>query len=170
MILPIVKEPEAILRKRAASVSEVTAEVRKLIDDMAATMHATEGVGLAANQVGSPLDVLVASPDGKRGQELVLINARITRRAGRHRSPEGCLSLPGISSEVTRSAEVTITGLSLQGKQVTIAAKGLLAKILQHEVDHLSGKLYVDHLSPWKRSDLLAKYKSVSSALRDVQL
>ncbi len=170
MVLPIVKEPQPILRQRAAPVGEVTAEVRKLIDDMIETMHAVEGVGLAANQVGSPLNILIASPDGQRGKEIVFLNARITGRSGRHRSPEGCLSLPGVSAEVTRSTEVTAEGLDREGRVFTVTATALLAKILQHETDHLSGKLYVDHLTPWKRSDIMAKYRSISSALRDVQL
>lgn len=170
MILPIVKEPQPILREKAVPVGEITPEVRKLIDDMIETMHAAEGVGLAANQVGSPLNILVANPDGQKGKDLVLINAVLTGRRGRHRSTEGCLSLPGVSAEVTRSAEVTAEGLDRQGRPTTIAAKGLLGKILQHEVDHLSGKLYVDHLTPWKRADVMAKYKSISNALRDIQL
>lgn len=170
MILPIVKDPHPILRHRAVPVGEITADVRKLIDNMIETMHAAEGVGLAANQVGSPLHILVASPDGQRGKEIVLINAALAGRRGRHRSAEGCLSVPGVSAEITRSAEVTATGLDRQGEVLTVTATGLLAKILQHEVDHLAGKIYVDHLTPWKRADLLAKYRSVSDALRNVQL
>ena len=170
MILPIVKEPKPILHKKAVPVGKITPEIRKLIDDMVDTMHAAEGVGLAANQVDSPLNILIASPDGKKGKELVLLNAVLSERRGRHRSPEGCLSLPGVSSEVARSAEVTATGLDREGKPVTIHAKGLLAKILQHETDHLAGKLYVDHLSPWKRANLLSKYKEISDALGNVTL
>ena len=170
MVLPIVKEPQPILRRKATPVGKITAEVRKLIDDMIETMHAAEGVGLAANQVGSSLNILIANPDTQRGKEIVLLNAVLSGRRGRHRSPEGCLSLPGAAAEVTRFAEVTATGLDREGKPVTLSAKGLLAKILQHETDHLAGKLYVDHLTPWKRSNLLAKYKEISDALRDVQL
>lgn len=169
MILPIIKEPQAILRRKATPVGEITAEVRKLIDDMIETMHAAEGVGLAANQVGSSLNILIAKPDTHRGKEIVLLNAVLSGRLGRHRSPEGCLSLPGVAAEVTRSTEVTVSGLDREGRPVTLSAKGLLAKILQHETDHLAGKLYVDHLTPWKRADLLAKYKEISDALRDVQ-
>ena len=170
MILPIVKEPKPILRRKATPVGEITAEVRKLIDNMIETMHAAEGVGLAANQVGSSLDIFVASPDGQPGKELVMLNTALSKRRGRNRSAEGCLSLPGVGSEVTRSAEVTAKGMDREGKQLVIEAKGLLAKILQHETDHLAGKLYVDHLSPWKRADLLAKYKEISDALGNVRL
>lgn len=172
MILPIVKEPQPILRRKATPVGEITAEVRKLIGDMIETMHAAEGVGLAANQVGSPLNVLIACPNAQegRGKEIVLLNAVLSKRRGRNRSPEGCLSVPGVAAEVTRSSEVTATGLDREGKPAVIEARGLLAKILQHETDHLAGKLYVDHLTPWKRADLLAKYKEISDALKDVQL
>ena len=170
MILPIVKEPQPILRRKATPVGEITAEVRKLIDDMIETMHTAEGIGLAANQVGSPLNILIACPDPHGGKEIVLLNAVLSGRRGRHRSPEGCLSIPGVSSEVTRSTEVTAKGLDREGKPVTLSVTGLLAKILQHETDHLAGRLYVDHLTPWKRADLLAKYRSIGDALRDVQL
>ena len=170
MILPIVKEPKAILHKKALPAGKLTPEIRKLIDDMIETMHAAEGVGLAANQVGSPLNILIASPDGKKGKELVLLNAVLSQRRGRHRSPEGCLSIPGVSSEVTRSAEVTATGLDREGKPVTIRAKGLLTKILQHEVDHLSGKLYVARLLPWERADVLGRYRKFVEELKNVRL
>lgn len=170
MILPIVKEPRPILHKKAVPVSKITPEIRKLIVDMIETMHAAEGVGLAANQVDSPLNILIVSPDGKRGKELVLLNAILTERRGRHRSPEGCLSLPGVSSEVTRSAEVTATGLDREGKPVTVHAKGLLAKILQHEVDHLTGKLYVARLLPWERVEVVGRYKKLVEELKNVRL
>ena len=159
MILPLVLEPQPILRRKATPVATITAEIQKLIDDMIETMYAAPGVGLAANQVSSPLDLFVASPDGKQGKEIVLINAVLSDRRGRHRSPEGCLSLPGISAEVTRTTQVTASGLDRRGRPVKISADGLLAKIFQHETDHLSGKLYIDHLTPWKRFDLLEKYK-----------
>lgn len=170
MVLPIVKEPQEILHRKAAPIGEFTAEVARLIGDMIETMHAAEGVGLAANQVGSPLDILIACAEAKRGKEIVIVNARITAQGGRHRSVEGCLSLPGISAEVARFSEVTVEGLDRQGKALSLSATGLLAKILQHETDHLSGKLYVDRLSPWKRADAAAKYKQIADSLKNIQL
>ena len=170
MVLPIVKEPDKILHTKMVPVPKITPEIRRLITDMIQTMHAAEGVGLAANQVGSPLDILVASADGRKGEEWVLINARIIERKGRFRSPEGCLSIPGVSAEVTRSAEVKVRGLDLQGKELTLSASGLMAKILQHETDHLAGLLYVDRLSPWKRGQLLRKYRRLRSSLSRIKL
>jgi peptide deformylase len=135
---------------------------------MIETMHVAEGVGLAANQVGSPLSILVASPDGKRGQELVLINPTLIKHRGRARSPEGCLSVPGVSADVSRSNRVTATGLSRQFQPVTIEAEGLLAKILQHEIDHLEGHLFLDRLRFLQRRRLLRKYRDLSAALEQI--
>lgn len=170
MILPIVKEPDPILHRKAAPVGEPTPEIQKLIDDMIDTMHAAEGVGLAANQVGSPLNILVASPDSHRGGELILLNAVITQRRGTHASPEGCLSVPGVSSEVPRAAEVTVAGCDRRNQPCTLRATGLLAKILQHEVDHLQGRLYPDRLKPGERKPLLQKYRKIHETLRKIDL
>ena len=170
MILPIIKEPNPILHRKAELVREMTDPTQRLITDMIETMHVAEGVGLAANQVGSPLNILVASPDGEKGKELVLINADIAKRKGRIRRPEGCLSLPGISAKFSRSAEVTVTGLDRTFKEITLDATGLLAQILQHEIDHLQGHLYVDRLGFWSRRQLLRKYHSLAESLRKIDL
>ena len=170
MVKPLIREPNLILHKKAVPVKEFSRDLQVLIDAMIETMHAAEGVGLAANQVGSPLDVLIASADGKRGKELVLINAEVKERKGRHRSPEGCLSLPGVNSDVTRAAEVIVTGLDRHGKQVAVEATGLMAKILQHETDHLDGRLFVDRLSVFKRRRLLKKYAEIAAEIKKVDL
>ena len=170
MVKPIVKEPHPILHQKAHSVRQITEEVQGLIDTMIETMHMTEGVGLAANQNGSRWNILVASPDGHRGRELVLINARIIDRRGKVRSPEGCLSVPGISAELVRAAEVTVQGLDPQGKEQQLQASGLLAKILQHETDHLAGHLYLDRLRFWERKRLLRKYQSLCAAVGKIEL
>ena len=167
-ILTIVKEPDPRLRRKAVPVKKISPDVQELIDAMILTMHAAQGVGLAANQVGSALNVLVASADGRQGSELVLINPVLLNKKGRNRSSEGCLSLPGISSEVIRFARVTARALNREGRDITIEADGLLAKILQHEVDHLHGSLFVDHLNFWRRRLLLRKYHSFLEALRKV--
>ena len=169
-IQPIVKEPAPILHEKAVPVTEITQEIRELIPVMIDTMHAAEGVGLAANQIGVKWHVLVASPDGDRGKEIALINAEIVERTGRNTSPEGCLSLPGVSSDVTRSAGVTVRGLNPEGKQVTIQATGLLARILQHEVDHLDGHLFVDRLWPLGRRSVLAQYQKLADQLKRVKI
>ena len=170
MILPIIKEPNPILHRKAELVREMTDPTQRLITDMIETMHVAEGVGLAANQVGSPLNILVASPDGMKGKELVLINATLVRQKGRAHRPEGCLSLPGIASKLNRSAEVTVTALGRTFKTTTLDATGLLAQILQHEIDHLQGHLYVDRLAFWSRWKLLRKYRSLAESLSRIDL
>lgn len=163
MILPIVKEPNAILHQKAKPVKELTPDLKQLIADMIETMHAAPGVGLAANQVGSSWDILVASADGKKGEELVLINASIVSLKGEDLMPEGCLSVPGVSSKVKRATEVVAKGLDLKMKPVMIQATGLMAQILQHETDHLAGHLYVERLSYWSKKRLLKKYAELQA-------
>ena len=170
MITPIVKEPHPILHVKAVTVPEITPEIQRLIDTMIETMHVADGVGLAANQINSKWNILVVSPDGHKGKEMVLLNAQILQRSGRAHSPEGCLSVPGVSAEVTRSAKLTITGLDRQGQRVTCATDGLLAKILQHEVDHLQGHLFLDRLGHWQRRRLFQKYESLTDALRKIRV
>ena len=169
-VLPLVKEPNPILHAKAVSVKKVTEEIRQLIDAMIETMYLSDGVGLAANQIGSDLNIFVASPDGRKGKEVVLLNAAILKRHGRAVSPEGCLSLPGISADVNRSFKVTVSGLDRAGKRVTLEAEGLLAKIFQHEVDHLEGHLFVDRVGPWRRKRLLNRYAALSDALRNIHI
>jgi len=170
MIAPMVKEPDPRLHRKAVPVTQVTEQILRLIDTMIETMVVAQGVGLAANQIGSNLNILVASPDGKEGKELVLINAVILGRRGRARLAEGCLSVPGVSSDVVRAASVTVSGLDRKGRPVTVEADGLLAKILQHEVDHLQGYLFLDRLGAWKRRRLLRQYQRLCATLRQVQL
>lgn len=170
MLASILREPDPLLHRKAKPVLEVTPDIRRFIGTMIETMHAAEGVGLAANQIGSDLAILVASPDGKNGNELVLINPRILKRSGHNRFPEGCLSLPGISSEVSRSAQVTVSGLNQKGEPVTLQADGLPAKILQHEVDHLEGRLFPDRLGFWQRRGLLRKYMKLAATLQQVKV
>jgi len=167
---PIVKEPNPLLHQKAKPVGRITEEILRLIETMIETMHAARGVGLAANQIGSARAILVANPDGGRGKELVLINPSIVKLEGQETSPEGCLSLPGISSDVTRAARITVSGLDRTGKRITLKADKLLAKILQHEVDHLNGRLFVDRVGRWKRQGLLKEYASVSQTLRRVKI
>ncbi len=170
MILPIVKEPNVILHQKAIPVTEITPEIGKLIADMLETMHAAEGVGLAANQVGSRWDILVASADGRPRKELLLINASITKRHGKALCPEGCLSLPGVSSKVSRATEVIASGMDASLRPVTVEATGLMAQILQHETDHLQGHLYADRVSFWKRRRLLQRYQSFSETIRKIEV
>ena len=151
-----------VLRERAAPVAGVTDETRRLVRDMFDTMYDAEGIGLAAPQVGVSQRILVV--DVKEEDESrhvhALVNPVITRSSrNTDRSMEGCLSIPGIEDTVTRPTRVTVEALSPDGDPVRIEAEGLLARALQHEVDHLDGVLFIDRVSPLKRRMLLRKWR-----------
>ncbi|MBI4227224.1 MAG: peptide deformylase [Candidatus Omnitrophica bacterium] len=157
-ILPIHYLPDAALKTPTRPVTSITPDIRHLARDMIHTMHAAGGVGLAANQVGQPWQLFVASPDQERGRELVLLNPKIVSRRGRLRLEEGCLSLPGIAAIVTRAARVEVHAMTLDGTACVLEGQDLLARIFQHEIDHLHGLLFVDRL-PWlARQRLLRVY------------
>ncbi|MGE5506924.1 MAG: peptide deformylase [Chitinophagales bacterium] len=139
--LPIVQEGDGILRQRAMPVEKVTKRIQKLITDMFETMHQAEGVGLAAPQVGEGLRIIVVDVDEGA---FALVNPVIVAARGEETELEGCLSLPGRVGYVTRAAEVVVRGLNRQGKQTEVAGGGLLARALQHEIDHLDGVLFTD--------------------------
>jgi peptide deformylase len=144
-VLPIQVFPTRVLKQRAKRVKYIDGPVKKLVRDMLETMHAVPGrVGLAAPQVGVPLRVIVIGIPEE--EDIVLINPEIVRRKGERVIDEGCLSLPGFFANVTRSEAVTVKGLDQNGKEVRIKAEGLLAQALEHEIDHLNGTLYIDHL------------------------
>ena len=152
-ILPIVKADNPILRRKAKRVPNIDAGIQKLIDDMIETMHDASGVGLAAPQVGISLRVIVVQEfEEKEGGELVpgeiiaLINPQMVKITGEYEVEEGCLSLPGYVGDIKRAEKVLVKGLNRQGKEVRIKAEGLLAEALQHEIDHINGMLFVDHL------------------------
>ncbi|HTL70436.1 MAG TPA: peptide deformylase [Candidatus Eisenbacteria bacterium] len=145
-VLPVVKFPDKVLKTRAKEVSEITEADRKLVRDMIDTMYAENGVGLAANQVGSLRRVFVASADQVKGKELVFFNAQIVRREGRIKEFEGCLSIPEFYEPVVRAKRVWLRAVTLEGKGVEVRAEGLLSRIFQHEVDHLDGFLFIDRL------------------------
>ncbi len=137
--------PDAVLREKAKKIGKIPANMRKYTEDMVETMHAENGVGLAANQVGSLQKVAVIQlPDWD--EPLVLINPEIVRREGEREIEEGCLSIPGYRGTVKRSERVRARALDLSGKVVRIRAEGLLAQALEHETDHLNGILYIDRL------------------------
>lgn len=157
-VLPIRVAGDPVLRQKAKKVRTVDASIQKLIDDMLETMRDAPGVGLAANQVGVSLRVIVIEvPEEDEGnasegaplrrQLFTLINPQIVKRSGERRLEEGCLSIPGYKAEVPRSVSVTAKGLNRDGKEVRIKAEdNLLAEALEHEIDHINGVLYVDHL------------------------
>ena len=152
-ILDICTYPEEILRQRAEPVTEIDGEVVKLVDRMAETMYSAPGIGLAATQVGVAKQVLVAdiAPRKPESELIVLINPEIIAAEGEVTFEEGCLSVPDFQAEVKRHEKITVRGLNLKGEAVEIEAEGLLAIVLQHEIDHLNGMLFIDRLSKLKR-------------------
>jgi peptide deformylase len=139
---------DPILRMETEPVAEVTGELRQLIDDMFTTMYAAEGIGLAAPQVGRTERLAVVDVEGAK---YTLINPEIVSRDGSARAEEGCLSIPDVFGEVERPHRITVRALDAHGKPFELAADELLARAIQHEVDHLHGKLFVDYLSIFKR-------------------
>ncbi|MCD6453553.1 MAG: peptide deformylase [Dehalococcoidales bacterium] len=135
---------DLVLRQKAKKVTTIDKSIQRLIDDMIETMQQSDGVGLAAPQIGVSLRVIVVQmPDEA---PVALINPEIVKRFGEREVTEGCLSVPGYSGRIKRSASVTVKALNRQGKAVRIKADGLLAEALEHEIDHLNGVLYIDHL------------------------
>ncbi|MDQ7819826.1 MAG: peptide deformylase [Armatimonadota bacterium] len=133
----------AVLRRRARPVGRVTEQVRALMDEMFLTMRAAGGIGLAAPQVGVGLRVIVAEVDRRR---VALADPVIVRAEGQEVGTEGCLSIPGVVAEVPRAARVTVRGKNRRGRGVTVTAEGLLSRVLQHEIDHLDGILFLDRV------------------------
>lgn len=157
--------PDERLRRKSEEVKDIDDELRDLIADMFDTMYADDGIGLAAPQVGvhKRLVVMDVVLDEETGEhlKLVLINPVITERQGEVTSTEGCLSVPEYRAEVKRAEIIKIEALDENGQKQTLEANGLLAICIQHELDHLDGKLFIDYLSRLKRERLLVKYKKL---------
>jgi len=149
--LAILEYPDPRLRNRAEPIASVDDAVRRLVDDMLETMYAAKGVGLAATQVDVHKRLLVLDPSDERNQPLVLINPEILAAAGRAPVEEGCLSVPGIYEKLQRATHIRVRALNRNGNGFEMDAQGLLAVCIQHEIDHLEGKLFVDYLSELKR-------------------
>jgi peptide deformylase len=143
-VLPIRSVPDSVLKQKAKKVPAIDGSIKKLIRDMLETMHAEPGrVGLAAPQVGVPLRVIVIGMPEE--EDLVLINPQIVRRRGERIIDEGCLSVPGYFGQIKRAESITVKGRDRDGKEARLKAEGLLAQVLEHEIDHLNGTLYIDH-------------------------
>lgn len=155
--LPILEYPDPRLRIRAEPVTEVDAEIRVLVADMLETMYDAPGIGLAATQVNVHKRVLVIDISEERDQPVCLINPQILRAEGDVSYEEGCLSVPGVFEAVTRAECIEVEALDENGEPVRLSAEGLLAICIQHEMDHLEGKLFVDYLSDLKRTRLKKK-------------
>ena len=151
-ILPILEYPDKRLRTLAVPVETVDAALRQLIDDMFHTMYEAPGIGLAATQVNVHKQLLILDISEDRSQPMVFINPRIVAKDGSQIYQEGCLSLPGIYADVKRYNQIEVQALDRDGREFSLQAEGLLAVCIQHEMDHLAGKVFVDHLSPLKRA------------------
>ncbi len=155
--LTILEYPDPRLRTRATPVDVVDARLRELIDDMLETMYAANGIGLAATQVDVHRRFLVADVSEERNEPRVFVNPEILARDGTETSQEGCLSVPGYYDEVERAARIRVRALDREGKPFEADLEGLLAVCVQHEIDHLDGKLFVDYLSEMKRQRVRKK-------------
>jgi peptide deformylase len=143
-ILPIKTIPDPVLKQKAKRIKIIDKSIRKLISDMEETLSTASGVGLAANQVGQTLRLIVLNVPACDCK--VVINPEVTRRIGSRVVTEGCLSIPGYVGEIKRSELIRVKGQDARGKEIKIKADGLLAEVLEHEIDHLNGILYIDHL------------------------
>jgi peptide deformylase len=156
-LLPILRYPDPRLKKVAAPIAKVDESIRTLARNMAETMYEAPGIGLAATQVDVHKQLVVIDISEAKDQLLVLINPRILSRNGLQEGEEGCLSVPGIYDRVERAERVTVQFLDLDGKEQTLDAEGLLAVCIQHELDHLNGKVFVDYLSQLKQTRIKTK-------------
>ncbi len=165
MLREIVIWPDPILKEVAAPVEKVDDDVRRLLDDMAETMYAADGVGLAAPQIAELKRVIVIDTSPRQeGQKLVhLVNPEIVKYEGKTTWTEGCLSIPGEAEDVERAAKVWVRALDYRGKPFELEADGLLAIAIQHETDHLNGTLFVDHLSSLKRELIKKRMKKLKA-------
>lgn len=160
-ILKILEFPDKRLRIKAKPVEVVDERIRMLVDDMLETMYQAKGVGLAATQVNVHQRVIVIDVSEEKNDPLFLINPEIVEKDGVEESEEGCLSVPGFYEKVTRAEHIRVTALNRAGETFQIEARELLAVCIQHEIDHLEGKLFVDYISPLKRNRIQKKLEKI---------
>jgi peptide deformylase len=166
-IKPLIILPDPVLRQVSKPIERVDADLQRLTDDMLETMYDAPGIGLAAIQVGVPRRMLVIdlSKEGEEKQPLVFINPEIVSSSDdRSVYEEGCLSIPDYYAEVERPAKVTVKYLDREGKEQSVEADGLLATCLQHEIDHLNGVLFIDHISRLKREMVIKKFTKAAKS------
>ena len=170
-VLEIRQYPDPVLRQQAKTVEKIDGDLQRLIDDMFETMYAAPGLGLAAPQVGHSLRLFVydlsVAEDGKKGSPMVLINPEFVSQTGEANEDEGCLSIPEYRESVVRAARAVVRGMDRDGKEITVEGEGLLAKLLQHEMDHLDGKLFIERLSSLKRNIFLRRLKKLMKAKKE---
>lgn len=165
-LLDIVLHPDSRLRQKCEPVTEINDEIRRLLGDMAETMYSAPGIGLAGPQVASShrvivVDVAYDGDNGYGGKLYKIVNPQVVEREGVMDSEEGCLSIPGIIETVKRAATVVVEGLDENGDPLSVEAEGLLSACLQHEIDHLDGILFIDHLSKLKQHLVKTKYNKM---------
>jgi peptide deformylase len=166
VIRPILRYGADVLHQPAGLVTEITPEIHTLIDDMVQTMYAAPGIGLAAPQVGVPLRIFVAdvSAGHRPGELLTFINPEFVERDGTQHEDEGCLSVPGFTASVKRPTRAVVKGLDRDGAEQTVEGTGLLARCFQHEMDHLEGTIFVDHLRGLQKSLILRKIRKLGQS------
>ncbi len=150
--------PDPILKKKAAPVTDFGLAMQKLFDDMIETMHVSDGVGLAAPQIGISQQIFIACPTMRKGEAFVMVNALIEKKSGNDVANEGCLSLPGIAGEIARATKLRLSFQDRLGKVHTAELTDFFARIVQHEMDHLNGVLLIDHFTGAKRKELIDRY------------
>jgi peptide deformylase len=162
-LLEIRRYPEKVLKEKAAPVENIDAVLQQLMDDMIETMHYARGIGLAANQVGITKKLCVLDLGLKEDKVplIVLLNPVIAEKEGSSDAEEGCLSIPGYLTSIKRAEKVLVKGINREGKDIEIEAEGLLARALQHEIDHLEGLLFIDRMSPIRREFFKRRYKKL---------
>jgi peptide deformylase len=166
-IKPLIILPDPMLRQVSAPIERVDSDIRRLADDMLETMYDAPGIGLAAIQIGVPRRMLVidVSREGEEKAPLVFVNPQIVSSSDdRSVYEEGCLSIPDYYAEVERPASVTVSYIDREGREQTVTADGLLATCLQHEIDHLNGVLFIDHISRLKRDMVIKKFTKAAKA------
>jgi peptide deformylase len=156
-LLTILNYPDPRLHTVAKPVTEFNAELKRLVQDMRETMYAAPGIGLAATQVDHHIQLIVIDTSKEQNDVLVLINPKIVNQSGVQEYEEGCLSVPGVYESVTRAEHIKVEAQDTKGKKFTLEAEGLLSVCIQHEMDHLKGKVFVDYLSPLKRNRIRTK-------------
>lgn len=161
-VLQVLHFPDERLRKVAAPVKEVNADIQRIVDDMFETMYAEEGIGLAATQVDIHQRIIVIDVSESREERLVLINPELLEKSGETGIEEGCLSIPEQRTFVPRAERIKVRALDREGKSFELEASELLAICIQHEIDHLEGKLFIDYLSPLKRQRIKNKLEKLA--------
>ncbi|ACL30286.1 peptide deformylase [Buchnera aphidicola str. APS (Acyrthosiphon pisum)] len=161
-LLKILYYPDIRLRILAKPVKEINKKIQKIANDMIDTMYQEEGIGLAATQVNIPLQIIVVNTMEQKKNNLVLINPKIIKKEGDISIEEGCLSIPEYQASIPRSNYIQVQAVNLDGEKIEIEAKSILSICIQHEIDHLKGKLFIDYLSKFKRERIQKKFEKIN--------